>query len=145
MLTAYTPGHFTQTKSKTKTQKQSSTDRSPIDTQKYTTLHSPAHYREKKTSLPPTRTQAQVTLNKKSTQTTQPTFPSKGKNQEEKEYKPKAWKKETSNLKQSKLGGKNEKTEIQHNETTNSQDQINKEEITNLHERAFRITIVKMI
>ena len=48
MLTAYTPGHFTQTKSKTKTQKQSSTDRSPIDTQKYTTLHSPAHYRKKK-------------------------------------------------------------------------------------------------
>ena len=35
----------------------------------------------------------------------------KDKNQEKKEYKPKAWKKETSNLKQSKLGGKNEKTE----------------------------------
>ena len=27
----------------------------------------------------------------------------------------------------------------------NSQDQINKEEITNLHEREFRIMIVKMI
>ena len=88
MLTAYTPGHFTQTKSKTKTQKQSSTDRSPIDTQKYTTLHSPAHYRKKKTSLPPTRTQAQVTLNKKSTQTTQPTFLSKGKKKKEEEIQP---------------------------------------------------------
>ena len=35
------------------------------------------------TTSPPTRTQARVTPNKKSTQTTQPIFPSKGKIQKE--------------------------------------------------------------
>ena len=35
------------------------------------------------TTSPPTRTQARVTPNKKSTQTTQPTFPSNGKIQKE--------------------------------------------------------------
>jgi len=46
LLKVYTPGQFSQTKSKTKIQKQS-TDRSPTDTVKYTTSHSLAHQREK--------------------------------------------------------------------------------------------------
>ena len=38
--------------------------------------------------LPEMRTQVQVTPNKKSTQTTQPTFPSKGKKKKEEEIQP---------------------------------------------------------
>ena len=82
LLTVSTSGNFTQTTSKTKTQKQSSTDRSPTNTSKYTTSHSPDHQRENN-SPPHTRTQAQITPNKKSIQTTQPTTPSKGKSQKE--------------------------------------------------------------
>ena len=49
-------------------------------------------------------------LTRKPTQTTQPTFPSKGKNQKEEGIHPKAWEKETS----SRVRKKIEKTEIQH-------------------------------
>ena len=65
------------------------------DTAKYTTSHSPTHRRKKKnkkknkkTSPHPTRPQVQGTLNKKSTQTTEQTFPTEGKNQKEKAIQP---------------------------------------------------------
>ena len=43
---------------------------------------------EGQAKLPVMRTQAQFTPNRKSTQTTQPTFPSKGKNQKEEVIQP---------------------------------------------------------
>ena len=50
-------------KARQKTQKQSSADKIPIDTSKYTILHSPAYQRENKKSPLPTRAQAQITPN----------------------------------------------------------------------------------
>ena len=89
-------------------------------------------------------------LTKKSTQTTQPTFPSKGKNQREEEYNPKAWEKKTSSG--ASYEKKKEKKKIMKRQkystnerARNSQDQINKEETSNLPETEFRIMIVKML
>ena len=111
-MTTYTPGHYPNKKQDKNTETNINRQESHRHSKIYHLTRScPLEEKKIKTSLPSTRTQAQVTLNKKSTHTTQPTFPLKDKNQEKKEYKPKAWKKETSNLKQSKLGGKNEKTE----------------------------------
>ena len=57
----------------------------------------------------PTRIQAQVTPNKKSTQTTQTNFPYKGKNQKEEEIKP--WSLGKGDVKWSKLEKNDEKAE----------------------------------
>ena len=84
----FTAGHFTKKTSKTNTHThtKSLADSIPTDIPKYTTSHSLAYQREKKkkkNSPPPTGTQAQVTPNKKSTQTTDSTFLNEGKNQKE--------------------------------------------------------------
>ena len=85
---ASSAGHFTQTTSRTKTQKQSSATGFPQTLQNIP-LHTALPIRgkkgkKKKNNAPaPSRMQTQVTFNKKSTQTTEPTFPTKGKNQKE--------------------------------------------------------------
>jgi len=81
--------YLTKTISKTKTQRLSSADRIPQTLQNIP-LHTalPIRGKRKKTSPPPTRPQVQGTLNKKSTQTNEPTFPTEGKNQKEKVIQP---------------------------------------------------------
>ena len=113
--------------------------------------YKPNHHR---TGLPPhsalrtrgktNKNSAQISPHTKLTQTTGPTLETKRK----KEFNLETWEKKTSNTVNLK---KKERKERQRNatqtkeQTKNTEVQINEEEIGKLHEKEFRIMIVKMI
>ena len=103
LLTGSTPGHFTQTRSKTETQKQSSTDRSPTDSPKYTTSHSPAHQKgkekkriKKKPYVLPLEYRNKSPLTRSQHKPLNQPFPPRAKTKKQMEYNPKSWEEETS-------------------------------------------------
>ena len=82
------------------------------------------------TTSPPTRTQARVTPNKKSTQTTQPIFPSKGKIQKEEiitTLKPGKRRPQVEQIRKERKKRQRRNTTQMKEQGRNSQDQINEE------------------
>ena len=95
-----------------------------------------------------TGTQAQVTPNKESMQTMQPTFLSKGKKSKGRSnttLKPGKRRPQLEQVRKKKMMKRQRNTTQMKGQGRNSQDQINEEEISNLPEREFRIMIVKML
>ena len=94
---------------------------------------------------PLTRTQAPVPPTRKPTQATGPTSPTGGRHQKQEELQPCSLRE--GDLKHSKLDKmKRQRNMLQTKEQDkNPHDQINKEEISKLPEKEFRVMIVKMI
>ena len=124
-------------------QKQSSAYRSPIDTPKYTS-HSPAHLKKKPHLLPlehryksPQKRSPHKPLN-------QP-FPPRAKTKGRRNTTQKVGERrpQTSKLESKQINKRRNIAQMKE-QGRNSQDQINKEEISKLPEKEFRIMIVKM-
>ena len=100
---------------------------------------------EGKDSAPATRTQAPVPPISKPTQATRPTSPTGGREKIQKELRPCSLGK--GDLKHCKLDKMRRQRNILQakEQNKNPQDQINEEEIGKLHEKEFRVMIVKMI
>ena len=97
--------------------------------------------------FPPTRRQKQVTLNKKSTQITQSTFPStrqKPKGRRNTTIKSGKRRPQVDRVRKKMMRRQRNRAQMKE-WGRNSQDQINEEEINNLPEREFRIVIVKVL
>ena len=98
--------------------------------------------------FPEMRTWAQVTPTRNQHKPFNQPFPPRAKIKRKKYHNPKAQEKETTSGASQR---KKKKMKIQRNtaqmkeQSRNSQDQINEEEISNLPEREFRIMIVKML
>ena len=99
---------------------------------------------ERQDAASSTRTQAQVPSTRKPTQTTEPTSPTEGRHQKQRELRICSLRKEDP--KHSKLSKIRRQRNTQMKEQSkNPPDQTNEEEIGSLPEKVFRVMIVKMI
>ena len=94
---------------------------------------------------PPTRTQAPVPSTRKPTQATEPTSPTRGRHQKQRELQTcSLWKGDPKHNKLNKMR-RQRKMQQMKEQGKNPPDQTNEEEIGRLPEKELRVMIVKMI